>query len=124
MKKIRRIVIEASSDSKLKIRIVEETYDLKEYTRALVDWVKKDPLNRHGTMVEHHCSDNDLTDEMLFEHFMQSGGAVWAAEHIKPLHVKITDINPDNHDCAILKGITEVINSCQNCPICNLKPKE
>ncbi len=54
--------------------------------------------NRHGTRVEHNCDDRELArhPEWLMEHYIEHGGAKWAAEQFRdklwvdveiPLHI-------------------------------------
>jgi hypothetical protein len=74
--------------------VIVKSIDTGAYTQAQRADCALSLKNRHGTRVEHACDDRTLEEhpEWLIQHYIEHGGAVWAAEKLRPRYLKDIEI--------------------------------
>ena len=79
--------------------------------------------NRHGTREEYRCDDRTLEEhpEWLIKHYIEHGGAVWAAKALRHRYMKDFEIPVHVY---LLERVREMIRYFKKLPVKELvKPK-
>lgn len=79
---------------RLHLVVIKKAVDISAYNLAQKADCVLSLKNRHGTRIEHNCDDKALEEhpEWLIEHYIKYGGAVWAAEKLRPRYLKDIEI--------------------------------
>jgi hypothetical protein len=110
--------INITGPGQFEIWLVEEIFNLSEYSRAQIDWAKKCPYNRNGVREKMGWSDSELdkNPSVLLDHFVQQHGDDWFRENLRPKFIRVRSkkLEGVNPDCFL----TKVHAHCQKCHEC------
>lgn len=114
----RYVRIDITNDYQFEAWLVEETFDLGEYTRAEIKWAVECPVNRHGVREKMGWSDwqLDQNPEVLFNHFLEKNGHDWFRIYLRPKYIKTNKYRLGEVSSACF--LSDVKAQCKKCPQC------
>ena len=110
--------IDINGEGKFDVFLVEEHFDLIEYSMAQIMWATKCPLTRNGVREKMGWNDYqvDQNPDVVLDHFIERHGADWFRDNLRPKYIrtkskKLEEVNP----ICFLVGIKQHCQKCAEC---------
>jgi hypothetical protein len=113
--------IDIKGNGEFDVWLVEEVFDLGEYTRAQLKWAKECPYNRNGVREKMGWNDEQLdkNPSVLLKHFIERHGDDWFRDNLRPKFIKTRSRKLDSSECADC-FLTNLSQHCKKCTTCRV----